>query len=300
MAKVIIGIHGLSNKPDRKKLHQWWLQAINDGLEQEGYGAHPHEQFKLAYWADLMYDKPDPNPEPYTESSTDEVDDDPNKIVDIGREFFSNVIGKFGDLKEKISNNDRIDGIKNAVRKKIVKDLGEYYDANSKIQFTDKKGTKTKKALRSVLSELLEQHKHDELMIIGHSMGSIVAYDVLRSLRDSEIKVRHFVTIGSPLGIFNVKAKTREEWDGKDGPLVPEIITGSWINYSDRKDLVSVDLTLAQEYKKSLNGINVEDVLVSNGYCFVKDGNKKHNHHKSYGYLRTKPFAEHLKTFLNS
>ena len=36
MAKIIIGIHGLSNKPAEPTLTAWWLAAINDGLRGAG------------------------------------------------------------------------------------------------------------------------------------------------------------------------------------------------------------------------------------------------------------------------
>ena len=293
MAKVIIGIHGLSNKPKEAQLYEWWLKAINDGLAKVGGTPVSAAQFKLAYWADLMYPAFDPNPEPYTESDTDEVDDDPSKLIDVGREFFSGIIGKFGDLKVQMTDSERIEGIKNAIRKKIVEDLAAYYDDNSTIQFTNNRaGTQTRAALRAVLRELIEQHQADDLLVIGHSMGSIIAYDVLRSLRDTDVKVRRLVTIGSPLGLANVKDKTRTEWDDKDGPFVPEVLTEGWANYGDRKDLVCTDLTLENEYKAS-GGFGVQDVFVSNGY---RHG--EHNHHKSYGYLRTDSLAGYLKEFL--
>ncbi|MEA2078261.1 MAG: thioesterase domain-containing protein [Pseudomonadota bacterium] len=292
MAKVIIGIHGLSNKPQETQLHEWWLKAINDGLAKVGGTPVSAAQFKLAYWADLMYPTFDPNPEPYTEPNTDEVDDDPSKLIDVGREFFSDIIGKFGDVKVQMTDSERIEGIKNAMREKIVEDLAAYYDDNSTIQFTNRAGTQTRTALRAVLRELIEQHQADDLLVIGHSMGSIIAYDVLRSLRDTAVKVRRLVTIGSPLGLANVKAKTRTEWDDKDGPFVPEVLTEGWANYGDRKDLVCADLTLDKEYKSS-GGFSVQDVFISNGYR-----HRKHNHHKSYGYLRTDPLAGYLKGFL--
>jgi len=31
MAKVIIGIHGLANKPEKEALKQWWHDAIVEG-----------------------------------------------------------------------------------------------------------------------------------------------------------------------------------------------------------------------------------------------------------------------------
>ena len=33
MAKVIIAIHGLANKPPKKLLENWWKKAINEGYE---------------------------------------------------------------------------------------------------------------------------------------------------------------------------------------------------------------------------------------------------------------------------
>ena len=168
MTKVIIGVHGLSNKPEKTQLSDWWLKSINDGLKSIDAQPLPASQFKMAYWADLMYPGPDTDPEPYTDPVTDEVDDDANKLIDIGREFFSGIIGKFGDLKQQMTDSERIEGIENAVRGMVVKDLAAYYDDKSTIQFGDRIGVQTRSALRSVVSELVEHHQADELLIIGH------------------------------------------------------------------------------------------------------------------------------------
>ncbi len=52
MKKMIIGIHGLGNKPDATLLHDWWLNAIHEGL---GRISKPRENipFKMVYWADI-------------------------------------------------------------------------------------------------------------------------------------------------------------------------------------------------------------------------------------------------------
>jgi hypothetical protein len=294
MAKVIIGVHGLSNKPEEPQLFDWWLRSINDGLQRVGAAPLPASQFRLAYWADSMYEGPDTDPEPYTAPATDRMGDEPNWLIDAGRAFFSDIIGSFGDAKQQLTDSERLEGIKNAVRRKVVEDLADYYDDDNTIQFGDRNGVHTRSALRAEVSELIEGHPADELLILGHSMGSIIAYDVLRSLRDSNAKVRNLVTIGSPLGLSNVKNKTLAEWDGKDGPLVPEVLTDGWANFGDRKDLVCADLTLKGEYRPS-SGPDVEDRFVVNGYF-----HEKQNHHKSYGYLRTDAVARYLKDFLRA
>jgi len=75
-------------------------------------------------------------------------------------------------------------------------------------------------------------------MVIEHSMGSIIAHDVLGRLgRDGpQFSVDHFVTIGSPLGMPHVKYKIRQENDLVHTPS----IVGRWTNFADRRDVVAV------------------------------------------------------------
>ena len=35
MAKVIIGIHGLANKPTEKLLKDWWKSSIKEGFDEK-------------------------------------------------------------------------------------------------------------------------------------------------------------------------------------------------------------------------------------------------------------------------
>ena len=69
MANVIIGIHGLGNKPPKHQLEHWWKLAMEEGLENNNYKvALP--KFEMVYWADILCDKPlsedEKNPEsPY-------------------------------------------------------------------------------------------------------------------------------------------------------------------------------------------------------------------------------------------
>ena len=63
---VIIGVHGLSNKPPRDKLHDWWHKAIQEGLERNcGRSPGRPVEFESVYWADKMYDAPEETDQPY-------------------------------------------------------------------------------------------------------------------------------------------------------------------------------------------------------------------------------------------
>ncbi len=37
MKKIIIGIHGIGNKPPAKILRKWWLNSIYEGLKKYNY-----------------------------------------------------------------------------------------------------------------------------------------------------------------------------------------------------------------------------------------------------------------------
>ena len=53
---LIIGIHGLSNKPEKNQLAQWWQSAIQEGLKANR-GIDQQVNFNSLYWADVMYPK---------------------------------------------------------------------------------------------------------------------------------------------------------------------------------------------------------------------------------------------------
>ena len=57
MSKVIIGIHGLGNKPCKKLLKRWWWSAIKEGQIRIGKFSY-FTRFELVYWADILNDRP--------------------------------------------------------------------------------------------------------------------------------------------------------------------------------------------------------------------------------------------------
>lgn len=85
-------------------------------------------------------------------------------------------------------------------------------------------------------------------VVIAHSLGSVIAYDVLRALSRAKCRVPLFVTIGSPLGMDEVQDVLRGRSNPK-GPLpVPECVE-RWVNVADRRDPVAADPKLANDYK---------------------------------------------------
>ena len=72
--KIIIGIHGLANKPEPAELELGWKNAIAEGLQRNRYlGITPDRiPFESVFWADVTYGNKriNPDPQPYERSGT--------------------------------------------------------------------------------------------------------------------------------------------------------------------------------------------------------------------------------------
>ena len=160
---------------------------------------------------------------------------------------------------------------------------------------------KARPVLMDALMDTLVPLRSERLMLIAHSIGSIVAYDVLRELgrRDGTFPIRHFVTIGSPLGLFDVKSRVHtERINYSEVPVrTPPVVTDGWANYADRRDPAVFDTHLGDDYRPNAAGIRVVDGLVLNDYVSPK---RERNYHKSYGYLRTPEMSEYIRDFLDA
>jgi hypothetical protein len=300
MAKVIIGIHGLGNKPPKETLENWWKKAMIEGLEKLNK-PYDFPQFEMVYWADVLYDKPldeqiedSENPfflnEKYTPGSPDFEPED-NSIRQKVLDFLE------GQLDKLFLNDDltiNYTGISDAIIHRYFKDLEIYYAE----ECFDKNDTrcKARKLIRERLSEVINKYKGYEILLIGHSMGSIVAYDVLTFLLP-EVDIHTFITIGSPLGFPVVQGKIAAEWNAKrlvpPKLKTPQGVKKCWYNFADLKDKVALIYQLSNNYKANWKGVKPRDFMVNNDYHVENEFNP----HKSFGYLRTSEFSEVLQKF---
>ena len=274
MTKIIIGIHGLSNKPEKSQLKEWWKAAMLEGLEKNAGISLSELPFESVYWADVTYPQHDPNPDAYRTAEPGALKRYDDGWLDIVKNKFRDIGGDTIDLAKKWFGMDKI---AEEVLARKLPDLSKYYEDAS-----------VRNELRGRLKAAIKNNRSKRIMVAGHSMGSIVAYDTLRLLgqEDASLAIDHFVTIGSPLGMPHVKYKIAQE-----GPLVrtPSIVK-QWTNLADRRDPVAIDPQLAGDYKANADGVRVKDDLVLNDWGGI--------HHKSYGYLRTPEFSDLLKTFI--
>ncbi len=59
MSYIIVGLHGLANKPPAKNLDDWWKKSILEGLARNCGRTSSAIKFTSVYWADQRYPKPD-------------------------------------------------------------------------------------------------------------------------------------------------------------------------------------------------------------------------------------------------
>ena len=85
-------------------------------------------------------------------------------------------------------------------------------------------------------------------VVVAHSQGTMIAYEVLRRLSRDEITVPLFVTLGSPLGLAEVQDVFRV-WTGvKRGKLPFPPCVDRWVNVADRLDPVALDSRLNNDF----------------------------------------------------
>lgn len=127
----------------------------------------------------------------------------------------------------------------------------------------------------------------DRVLLIGHSMGSIIAYDALWELDHLE-NIREcvdcFLTLGSPLGMNYVQRRLIGH-AGQGVRQYPRNIR-RWVNISARGDLVALDPGLANDFRAMVDNGCVESITdmrrtIHNHYS----DDRGLNVHKSYGYL---------------
>lgn len=152
--------------------------------------------------------------------------------------------------------------VREAVIKKAA--MEAYYFLFDK-EFTQANGNRVKvrRALRDLLLAELNaaSAQADEVVVVSHSMGTMVAYDVLRNCQECP-KVSTLITLGSPLGISEVRAELVAV--GQEETDFPAEKLDHWINIYDPLDpICGADPRFANDYR-AVGGKSVQDIRESN------------------------------------
>lgn len=257
-------IHGLANKPPMKDLRRLWLEALAlDREDNTGFDlGNDNVDDAFVYWADLFYTTPlavsdyesvGAELEASLRSARSELKED--AWVAAMRKVYPDAAESYPEppVSEAAPAYERIPlpgFVKEAIMAEYLREAHAY--------LFDKDGART--VIRNRVLEILKSVPDGtRRVIVSHSQGTFIAYDVLTGCDDCP-PVDGLMTFGSPLGVDEVQDKLK--WTRENG--FPAKLRGDWVNVYDPFDLVArPDPCLANDFRK--NGLKaVIDVEESN------------------------------------
>lgn len=295
---TVIYVHGIGNKPIASVLKCQWDQAL--------FGGPMGDRTRLAYWVSRdLYPVPDASTCADGDLVTNKADaSDRVSMVNalaenVESQHLHAVIeqvaqtGEQRDTLRRIADRmraradqlvqERPQGpgtkvlpLPGFIRRHITNVLTQIFlqDVNQFLFHEDKRA-----AMENTLIERIRAGG-GPFIIVAHSQGSMIAYNVLRRLREDECDVRLLVTIGSPLGMAEVQ-DVMQGWIPDHKLVVPDCVK-RWINVADTLDVVALDRDLSDDFAANSRGIAIEN---HSGFCINPDA--PFHPHSATGYLHT-------------
>ena len=128
--------------------------------------------------------------------------------------------------------------------------------------------------------------RNDAVLLIGHSLGSVIAYDTLWELSHQEGVTGKvdFLTLGSPMGMRYIRRRLLG-MNGSGEKSYPGMIR-HWINLSAEGDVTALNQNLRDSFHPMLELGLVESIEdhCHGIYNFFRT-DEGLNSHRSYGYL---------------
>jgi hypothetical protein len=265
---AIVGVHGIAQQfRGGYQLASVWYDAVRDGLVAAGFRqaaeALAPSDLRVAFFGDLF------RPQGAMGSSDppfSAADIQPGSERDLLAELYAAAIEQELEL-EAPEGAMAIPGpaspavmIDTLMRSRTFAGVAKRAMIGNLKQVSQFLADKTVK--EQVLSRLHDDHEGDTKVLIGHSLGSVVAYEYLCRERPSSVEL--LVTLGSPLGIPNLifdrltpaPVRGAGEWPGP---------VQAWANVADARDTVALRKQLAGLFPAPPGIPAIADHLVDNG-----------------------------------
>jgi hypothetical protein len=171
------------------------------------------------------------------------------------------------------------------------------HDANRYLKNRRGLGNQVRAALRTEIESAWDAGA--PLLVIGHSMGSVIAYDTLWELsreRSDGHRVDLFVTMGSPLATRFIQRKLaggREQGEKRYPTNIRR-----WANFTARGDTTALRPRLKPYFAAMLDLHLVESIEDTVGFDNWFRGNVGLNEHDAYGYLSQPTVGETVGEWL--
>jgi len=281
----VIMIHGRDQQGhDPSALKKTWIDTFKKGLESQKLSVPSDIDFVFPFYGDLLdqliKEAADPRALNGVIAKGDIVSGELSFYYDLVNELAEQAGVTNAEISEHFNANYKERGVLNW---EWVQSILKVLDLSSGMgNFSVRKFTYdvfvylTVPAIRKKINEfVLSAFDEGPCIVVGHSLGSVVAYDVLQN--NSFLNVKKYVTIGSPLGVKAVRSKLTT-------PLVmPECIENGWYNAYDERDFVALKPLDERNF-------NVEPPVVNSNH--VK--NQTDNRHGIEGYLNDAIVAKEI------
>jgi hypothetical protein len=243
---VLIGVHGIGHQfCTREEILQEWAPALAGGIEwaMEGYRPASPPDLDIAFYGRLFRGSPESSPETGTSKGT-LADGDADEWADLDPEE----LDELADAMQEIVPAADLASAEAAPDKSLVWLPARLGCLVGAVERTfPGSGRLVLRTLRQVRRYLVDPQLKQEVdritaeaatgadVLIGHSLGSVVAYEFVRQHPGRAVKL---LTIGSPLGLKMVRGRLPS---GELGPT-------RWINVRDRHDPVTAAGALGRWY----------------------------------------------------
>ena len=302
-------IHGIGNQQSPDSIVRSWKRSLadgGDGVDLDTYGVTA----SMVYWADVMYEEPSDVSrdnesvllEGITKSELPGVDESYLDTSDTDEQAFLAAMAETYNLDadEDIPVPDISDVeagaahtleamplpwfVKKPLMRIFLRDVHHYLFNTSHTPRTGETFEVQNEIRRRYVADLAAVDSHPHI-VIAHSMGTVMSYDVLKRVSDSKA-VDALFTLGSPLGLSEIQDQMGPEWT-KDNGFPAKV--GAWMNFADGLDPVcGADPKLANEYQRKKDPV-VDDVMVTNNGLF---------RHPVSKYMRQKSFQDAVRAAL--
>lgn len=251
--RQLIGVHGIGQQHlGRNQILDDWLPALTDGLER-ATGRRPHPpDFDLAYYGDLFHADPEDDLKGPHDIEPEErlagIDDEElAELTEAVEELVTPDV-----LAAAETNADKAALWLPVPVQRLIGAVDRHFPGASGVLFLgDLRQVRSylrDPQLKAKVDQIVAEAAGDASIVIGHSLGSVVAYEFLRQHPDRPVKL--LLTLGSPLGLKMVRKRLAA---GEPG-------AADWVNVHDPHDPVAAAAPISQWYPRAA------DRLANNGF----------------------------------
>lgn len=235
MAKIV-GVHGVGHdREGRHYLEALWLPALQDGLDRVDERLSP-DDFQMAFYGDVYRPAPIASPGGV------------EGLLGVAGNVVGSARDAVADFLDRLNHAVLGTALARELADSIYGAVGEYF--------------RDEELRDQVRSRVREAIGPDTRVVVAHSLGTVVAYEVLATMPHH---VTTFVTLGSPLGLRRIVFERLEPAPVAGQGVWPGSVQ-RWVNIADGNDPVARESNVSHRF-----GGGVVDVPVDNGLSSPHD-----------------------------